>query len=84
VLKLFGPLGPTPLAVARAGFNAAARGRAAVNVGVLAGAIYRSGFVMPNVLDLPIMAALFRHRGKQPVKAAVAGRQERGAAIPVR
>jgi hypothetical protein len=71
VLKLFGPLGPSPLAVARKAFRAAGRGRASVNVGPLAGPIYRSGFVFPNALDLPIMATLFRHRGKKPTDTAM-------------
>jgi short-subunit dehydrogenase len=70
VLKLFGPLGPSPLAVARKAFRAAGRGRASVNIGLLAGAIYRSGFILPSTLDLPIMAMLFRHRGRKPTNAA--------------
>lgn len=63
VFKLFGPLGPSPVSVAATAFRAAMKGRKVVNSGPLAWAIYRSGFIMPNVLDLPIMAALFRHRG---------------------
>jgi short-subunit dehydrogenase len=69
VLKLFGPLGPSPVAVARTAYRAARRGSASVSVGALAAAIYRSGFILPNALDLPIMAMLFRHRGEEPTEA---------------
>jgi short-subunit dehydrogenase len=71
VLKLFGPLGPSPLTVARKAYLAARRGSASVNVGWLAGAIYRSGFILPNALDLPIMAMLFRHRAKKMANVSI-------------
>jgi hypothetical protein len=62
VLKLFGPLGPSPASVASQAYRAARKGQRVVNAGPIAWAIYRSGFILPNVLDLPIMAVLFRHR----------------------